>query len=344
MKKVTIFKSAVIALIACVGFVACSTESIETPTEPETQPETYTVKLGWAGEILELGEEPLASRASTNDLYGIQVYSKTEDAYSWVPYAYGLFDDPENISITLLANVKYQIVATMVKDGKSQVYYSYSGNYSFPFYHKTDGSTPVSNEFCYQVDGDYLYLGNGHTQLQSPNEYFDLPNTDRYYGELSEYVPNAENTKAIIQMKRTAFGAKFIAEGELANSGTLEVQIQGAPKIALALTEGEDVLFDIFTFNNVKAAWAEQGDYVGIYNVAINWISPEGTTMPLGTHEISFKRNATTVVTVNIEQQSETAGLGFGFDPSEQGNPSEDGENDITIGSGDTTDTDVEIN
>ena len=114
MKKVTIFKSAILALLACVGIAACDKNSDVVPDEPET----YTVNLGWAGEILDVSYEPM-TRATTDDLYGIQVYSKPNNnstATSWEPYAYGLFDDSTNISIDLASGNKYKFVATMVKD------------------------------------------------------------------------------------------------------------------------------------------------------------------------------------------------------------------------------------
>ena len=111
MKKTAFFKSAIIALLTCVGFVACNSNVEEIPTEPET----YTVQLGWAGEILDVSYEPLATRATAtadaDDLYGIQVYSAPNNdsenggMVSWTPYAYGLFDGTANISINLL-NIK----------------------------------------------------------------------------------------------------------------------------------------------------------------------------------------------------------------------------------------------
>ncbi len=341
MKNLTILTSAILALLACVGFVACSNNAEEIPAEPEF----YTVQLGMGGEILKLNEEPLASRTESNDLYGIQVYSKSGENSSWAPYAYGLFDDTNSISIKLLNGAKYKFVATMVKDGKDKLNHS-DQMYLGPFsnFTTTSNYTILTNDFEYRSDRSCKNLGDGSTYLSNPKEIFYRPNTDRYYGELTDYVPDTENAKATIQMKRTAFGAKFIAEGELSNSGTLEVQITDAPKMTLELTESDDVLFDIFTFKEVAAAWAAKGDYTETVNVAINWISPENVVMPLGTHEVTFKRNTTTVVTVNIEQQSETAGIGFGFDSSEQGNPAEDGENDVTVGGGSSTDTDVEVN
>ena len=98
MKKVTIFKSAILALLACVGIVACDKGADVVPDEPET----YTVQLGWTGEILDVSYEPL-TRAANDDLYGIQVYAlpkSVEPVYDsdWNRYAYGLFDDPNNIT------------------------------------------------------------------------------------------------------------------------------------------------------------------------------------------------------------------------------------------------------
>ena len=135
MKKVTLFKSAVLALLACVGIAACNNDATEVPTEPET----YTVKLGWAGEILDVSYEPMATRAASNDLYGIQVYSLPKSAeaeydWDWNPYAYGLFDDPDKITITLASGYKYRFVATMIKDGKNKIYFIDDLNgYGYPF-------------------------------------------------------------------------------------------------------------------------------------------------------------------------------------------------------------------
>ena len=61
-------------LAACL-FAACTNneEPIENNPSNET-PKEYIVSLGFSGEITDITESPL-SRAVTNDLYGIQVYS-----------------------------------------------------------------------------------------------------------------------------------------------------------------------------------------------------------------------------------------------------------------------------
>ena len=307
MKKVTIFKSAILALLACVGIVACDKGADVVPDEPET----YTVQLGWTGEILDVSYEPMATRAATNDLYGIQVYSKAKSASSstkWAPYAYGLFDDPGNITITLQSSHKYKFVATMVKDGKSKVYKNKNNEeYYSPFVAKLD------NKFYYDATVEMSDLGYGGTNLieGNSNKYYYRPNIERFYGELSDYIPGG-NSNAKIDMKRTSFGAKFVVGGKLAVDGKLEIQIDGAPKMELALTAGADEISDIFTFR-------AQNNYTEDINVAFKWIRADGTESPMGTHKITFKRNTTTVVEFNIDKDGNDEGVDLDIPDSETG-------------------------
>lgn len=326
MKKVTIFKSAILALLACVGIAACDKNSDVVPNEPET----YTVNLGWAGEILDVSYEPM-TRAATDDLYGIQVYSKPNNnstATSWEPYAYGLFDDPTNISIDLASGNKYKFVATMVKDGKNRIYkYEEDNFYSYPF------CAALDNKFYYGTTEKMQHLNTGTTWLNDGPER-DRPNIERFYGELSDYIPSEGNTNAKIDMKRTSFGAKFIAEGKLAVDGKLDIQIDEAPKMELALTEGDDQISDIFTFQEVYSAWLND-DYSENVNVSLKWIRPDGTELQIGTFPITFKRNTTTVVTIKMENDviegDQTGDVSFNIASSETGEMPVDENNSVTI-------------
>lgn len=349
MKKTTFFKSAILSLLACVGFVACNNNVEEIPTEPET----YTVQLGWAGEILDVSYEPLATRATAtaaaDDLYGIQVYSAPNSdsesgggMVSWTPYAYGLFDGTANISINLLKDCKYKFVATMVRNGKNKLAGGTDG-YSLPFGRMTAGWCPLTNSFNYH-SSIYLYsLGSGETQVRTENgvHLCNVANIERYYGELVDYVPAENGDKAKINMKRTSFGAKFIVKGKLAKEGTLQITIGGGPAMELELTDSDNQISDIFTFSSVYSAWATD-NYTETLPVVINWIRTDDGTKPLGTHNITYKRNATTVVNVNIENDVTPSGLGFNIPDSETGTPAEDEDNEVTITDGEIVDTDVE--
>jgi hypothetical protein len=191
MKKIAIFGSIAIAMLACIGFTACNNDVIETP-----EPEVYTVKLGWAGEILDVSYEPMETRAAGNDLYGIKVYSKpnTEDYRGWTAYAYGLFDDPSNITITLAGGYKYRFVASMVKDGKNRINKNYNGGYSTPF-----SGTTLDNKFYYDITKELVDLDNGAAYLVegSSSKHYSIPNIERYYGELNNYIQK----KVILMLK-----------------------------------------------------------------------------------------------------------------------------------------------
>ena len=346
MKKLA-FLVAFAAIVAGV-MVACSQKD----PMPNAEQEYYTVSLDWEGEILDVWYEPLRSN-STDDLYGIQVYQAPDveleegKSTTWTRYAYGLFDNADDITIQLLKGYKYKFVATMVVDGKNKIsHFTDNVSYSNPFYITRPGANTyglLANKFDYQSTIYFSGLEDGTTSLQGLSGYISHPNTERFYGELEDYIPGSNGDKAKIKMKRTSFGAKFIAKGKLAKSGTLQVQMTEAPKMELALSNSDNQISDIFTFDYVKAAWADN-QYKETIAVTFNWIRTDGTTLPLGTHNVTYKRNATTVVQVNIENEANAGGVGFEYDEADLGDMPEDGENDLTITDGEVVDTDVDTN
>ncbi|MBO5890338.1 MAG: hypothetical protein J6Q28_02780 [Alistipes sp.] len=330
-------KHLLLALCAVLfGATSCETlnDFVDAPETPSA--EYYTVSLGFGGEI-EIGYEPMRS-AENNDLYGINVYSapaNVEGTPSWTNYAYGLFDDPSNIKIDLLVGYQYKFVATMVKDGKEKVYY-YSGGYSHPFY--VNGATPISTSFNYGLSFiDYLAVG--FTNLKNPYGTYYRPNTERYYGELEGYIPS-NNGKATIDMGRTSYGVKFVAQGQSANVGSLEIQMSDSPLVTFNLAESNEY-FDIYTFYYVRKAWLKS-DYSEEVSVNINYIREDETVVPLGSHKVTFVRNTTTVVTVNIGYGGAENGLGFNI--TEDGEMPENPNTAITITNGGSTDNGVELN
>ena len=335
-------KHLLFALCAMLGTLSCDqlTDFIDFPQAPQTpQAEYYTVSLGFSGEI-EVGYEPLRS-AENNDLYGIQVYSAPADAegkISWTNYAYGLFDDPTNIKIDLLAGYQYKFEATMVKDGKEKITHGDSG-YDAPFYNYTDGwqrETPISTTFNYSVT--YMGLNRGYANLIGYG-FYDRPIVERYFGELEGYIPSL-NGRATIDMGRTSYGIKFIAQGQSANAGTLEIQMSDSPLVTMNLAESNEY-FDIYTFSSVRNAWLKS-DYSEEISVNIIYIREDETAVPLGGHKITAVRNTTTVVTVNIGYGGAENGLGFNF--TEGGELPENPDTAMTITNGSNSNNEVEVN
>lgn len=351
MRTLRMFGMVLLAILSCVNFTSCSSEH-EVMVNDEEQ-EIYTVKLGWGGEILEVKDEPL-SRVTTSDLYGIQVYSTPNEELeegetaNWTAYAYGLFDDPESITINLLKGYKYKFVATMVVKGKNIIENHLNNNlnnYHRPFYTSGDesGLTPLSNQFAYKSSTYLSGLGEGYTSMIPPG-YYKHPNTERYYGKLEGFVP-AENSSVSISMKRVCFGASFVAINSIAKSGTLEILMENAPKMELDFSDDELDEFwvkDIFTFGGVSSAYAKD-DYTEKIPVTINWHREDGGTVPLGTHDITYKRNRNTIVTILIKKGGTDSELGFSIDESETtdiDNMTEDG--NTTIEDGEIVSTPVE--
>lgn len=303
------------AVMGVMTFASCQ-ENI-TPEIPAQEQEAYTVQLGFGGEW-DVTYEPLTRGNDNNDLYGIQVYSapNNEEKTTWSKYAYGLFDNVDNVTVSLLKGFKYKFVATMVVDGKDIVNKNYDG-FNTPFWITGQNSRKciVENLFNYSSTDYFYYIGYGDTILEGLSGRFYHPNTERFYGELIDYVPEeSSNDKAKIHMKRTSFGAKFIAQGKLATAGRLEVLMAEAPAISIDLTQ-EKQHDDIYTFKYVKSAYDYQtGNYEEDIDVSINWHydTEDGeVTVPLGTHKITYKRNATTVVKINLENTNVEGGLGF---------------------------------
>ena len=351
MKTFKDLRVAFLSLMACWGLTACSSDENPPLVNEEPDSDVYVVQLGMGGELLEVNYEPL-SRTAPTGVYAINVFSAPNkelgegENVAWEHYAYGLFDNEDNMTIRLIKGYKYKFEATLVRDAKEklQSHSSSNGIYFYGPFSLNDGTSYLTNTFDYQYSIYFSYLGSGNSFLKEPNGIYSYPNTERFYGELEGYVPGKNNDKAKIQMKRTSFGAKFKIQGRLATSGTMEIQMVDAPKIMIQLNGNNNQYSDIFTFKNVRACWAENGNYTESVKATFNWHQADGKVFPLNTHELTFKRNATTVITIKIDNENAEDNLGIFFDESELGEMPEDGENDTTIEDGEIVDTEIDTN
>lgn len=321
MKTLRLVGMALFAVLMCANFASCSSDDVA-PNEPQN-PKEYIVSLGFTGEI-SVSESPL-SRASGNDLYGIHVMScpTTSETNSYTSYAYGLFDDLTKMNIKLIEGYKYKFIATMVVDGKNDIWLHPNGLYQDPF------KMELKNVFEFSTTRSGEGLGKGESDTGGSTTY-QRPNTDRYYGECSEYIP-VENGEVTIDMKRTSFGLKVIAEN--LTEGTLNIKIDYAPE--MNITNPETEIEDIFTFYYVKNAYAIE-DYSETANVNLTWTKSDGATIPLGEHAITFKRNKKTIITVKISDISKENNINITLENEEM----TDGEN-ITIENGEIVDTNI---
>lgn len=278
-------------------FVSCSNEL----QEEQSTPKTYTVSLGVKGEILDVIQTPLTKSEENNNLYGIQVYSTTsldEYKYTYKPYAYGLFDDISNVSITLLDGYYYKFQCTMVVSGKKRIDNN-NGKFLYPFKFSSKGynyDIPIENKFNITPEIEMTGLDYGSSSLINDKEYY-YPNTDRYYGEISNYQPVEKNT-VNIEMKRTVFGVKFIAEG--LTEGRLKITMDGAPELYINSKDSKHEIEDIFTFGNLWNA-TNNDNYSEDINTSIYWEKADGTEVPIAVnYTLTFTRKMMHTIRVNL--------------------------------------------
>lgn len=159
------------------------------------------------------------------------------------------------------------------------------------------------------------------------------------YGIQVYSTPGKNNEKAMIKMKRVSFGTRFIAKGKLATEGQLEIQMTDAPKMLLDLNTSDKSISEIYTFKRVVNAYVDN-DYRETIAVTLNWHKADGTIFPLGSHDIEFKRNRTTVVQISIDNDQASGELGVEIDDVDM---TED-DDIINIEDGEVVDTEVDTN
>lgn len=282
--------------------VAGCTKSSMSPDSGKEAKE-YTVTLACGGEIKDVSISDLTKAEESNDLYGVQVYSRpTQSENEYKPYAYGLFDLMEGREIKLLEGYEYKFVVTMVKDGKA-VIRAITEGYWGPF--KIGGKPlSISESFSYDNNRELQGLAIGQSYLKQPDDIFSRPNITRYYGEVVGYIPS-EGGKVTISMKRTVFGLKVKTEN--LSEGSLNIAMTEAPSMTITSPDAE--VQDIFTFNKVREAWATD-NYKESIEVAFTWTKADGVVVPIATKTFDFYRNKLTTITVAIPDKSGDNGVG----------------------------------
>ena len=285
---------------------SCSTD--ELPEQPADQPKVYEVSFGLTGEITQTSQSPL-TKASSNDLYGIQVTSTPVNSGEANNYAWGIFDDLSTVKIRLIEGYKYHFLCTMVRNGKSKIcsYFLSDGKkyYGAPF------DRTISNEFTYSVWDNWWGITRGNAYYYDINNdclSFDRPNVDRYMGETGDFIPT-DTAKISINMKRAVFGARFIADG--LTEGKLNIQMENAKATYLQTDTLQRE--DIYTFSYPTNVIYDS-NYTENILVSVNWQQNDSTTIPLASQRINFQRIKMTTVKRKVADQGSTKAVSFNIE------------------------------
>ena len=146
---------------------------------------------------------------------------------------------------------------------------------------------------------------------------------DSYYGELDKYEPTTGGYVEI-QTKRVAYGVKYITKN--LTEGTLKVEVNtDYADYDVELTSEHTITTPhegIYSFTQAREAWMgvwkiETQSYENYYrtkNLTISWTKNDGTVIPLGTHDVTFKRNVMTTVTIDVKDTSINNGIKITLD------------------------------
>lgn len=201
------------------GATACENDNID--SQQPSEPKTYTLKFRRGGEA-DVTYDPLTRfTPDDRDLYGVQVYHKPATTGSYEYYAYGLFDNVEDMELEVKENYQYKFEFKLIDDGKDKIFCdsilvdnNYYLGYDQPFRGKNkyngaseNSITKLTNEFSYAEDryfsdNSYIKTTDGKTSLYPEN-------MDFYYGEITNYQPTENGTILSVYFKHMIFGFKI---------------------------------------------------------------------------------------------------------------------------------------
>lgn len=290
MNKIRLFQA--LSLLIVVTLFSCSKE--DAPYQEDDK--FYMVSLNFKGDIT-TADSPLTRGTATDDLYGLLVWENNAIMGG------GLYDNIEDMKFRLQASKKYKFVVAAVKNGKKVIYKSSDGSYGQPFkcYLTNLFGTPAPAE-------SYLKSGSSHVGSLLLSDY---PETDRFYGEVIDYVPT-ENGVVNMDLKRTAFGLKYEVSG--VSDGTVTVTVKNSNAVFF---EKSDITADytseekIFTFNKVYSAWQYADNYTENVEVSVSWKRGIGITQDLGSKKVVVKRNKMNIIHIKLATDESNQNLGI---------------------------------
>lgn len=323
---------------------SCNNENELQPKQQEqNNQESYAVSFNLGGEFISTSETPLSRAEITpKKIYGINVYYRKDGDTYYSSYACGLFDNIQDMTISLISGHKYKFECTMVQNDIDTLYHNKKTYYA-PFQQSSTKGTLLENKFNVSTTSytNIEGLKSGKTNIENKNSSSYYPQTDRFYGELTDYVP-AKDGVAKINLKRTAFGLKFIitppTDGTLSVSQIIAYNSYMYPDIKVSADESALTSSSMYTFYEVYKCW-QMESYAEDLTIQLTWQRANGATQTFE-KVITAKRNVLTTINVNVNGSSTESSLGI----KEDDTPMENENADMNFNGGDIDDNNTKPN
>ena len=305
MKLFRFFSIAIMAIVLCAGFTACSNENDSPVVQEEKKMCTVNINVE---NIVKVEEQPMGRAEENTDLYLI---SFTKGSSYSNNYAYGLFDNLSNISINLVEGDTYTIQASAVKDAKNQIASTNEGFYANPFMVK------LTNSFIYENDNDFVKeWGFNPTlyRLKSNDSGYTpiVPNLEVFLGYAGSSVYEAKENGDPITISFSRFAA-CSAEFKVVDMPTGYLKISISNKETNNSTEvytTSDIIvnseaqstFQYITFGSSLWSSISNDGVPCILN--LTWVKDNNTEIPLIPAEIKFKRDTKYIITIKVDNST----------------------------------------
>ena len=253
--------------------------------------------------------EPLRSTTEERT-YAINVYQLNPNTNAYEHYCCGVFDNANNLSISLKKGYKYKLHAAMyvnyfdqynfnIENNQQQemIRLSYAPN---TFYYDTS--------FIYNLDYNYYLLADEEHTL-----YAIRPDIDSFHAIEEGYEPS-DNDTLNITLKRSSFGVtinvKGLEEGNI--NATLHTQkYYNYIQPEINITYPDNTYSGIYTMLNPL-------DEFDTMNVNIQYTNENGeTTVLVSEDAFKFNKNVRTIFNININKNTDNgtnANISFNID------------------------------
>lgn len=356
-----------VLIMALIGTVITSCSNADEPL-PEPTPSdegvVYEVKLNFDGDIPDIteSEEPIsrADESTPKRVYGINVWCMKTDGTetSYKNYAYGLFDNKEDMVISLLGGYKYRFECYMVENDEEELYIDADKRTGYcPFARKevTNSFTIGSSSSGFHFDDTKISTVKSYSEY-CYDSYQSNPAIGIFYGLLQDFTPSQNSIATIPIYKIGYYGLRVVVTGVPDGSLYVHPNYYGyidvpgsyykeywsqtfteAGSIEKTFTGGFYRALDS-SGNNYDSSWlSNMQNYSTNTSVSFTWTRANGYKQSFS-KDITLKRNVMTVLTVNL-----TGGAGevsLGIEEHSEDMSTED--DSIDYDGGDMNDTPVE--
>lgn len=177
------------------------------------------MQLRLTGCFVEDYDMPLTKALNNTEssLYvGINVSRRKGGSGSYERFAYGVFDNTDQIYINLYSGDQYKFEVTVIQN-RTDLLQLLNGNFSYPF-RRPNYQYNASDVNKFRTDPDYLaYLSSGTAYCVSPQDEsdgkpayaFQYPRMHRFYGTTEVTISSSGTQDVVIDMQYNCFGIQI---------------------------------------------------------------------------------------------------------------------------------------